>query len=64
MLFLFINSKIFCDAAENWQTGFQDPATPIVEGMHSFHNYLTFFAIVIGVFVFFVLYLTIFYFRE
>lgn len=64
MLFSFLNSKIFCDAPEKWQMGFQDPATPIVEGMHSFHNYLTFFAIVIGVFVFFVLYLTIFYFKE
>ena len=24
---------IKCDAAENWQVGFQDPATPIMEGL-------------------------------
>jgi len=26
------------DAAENWQFGFQDPASPIMEGIISFHN--------------------------
>ena len=64
LLIFIVYFKVFCDAAEKWQLGFQDPATPIVEGMHSFHNYLTFFAIVIGVFICFVLYLTLFYFKE
>ena len=32
-------SFTFCDAAEPWQLGLQDPATPVVEGMLHFHNY-------------------------
>lgn len=39
------------DASEIWQIGFQDPATPIMESMLGFHNYLMFFLISIGVFV-------------
>lgn len=40
---------IFCDAAEKWQLTVQDPATPALEGMIYFHNYLLFFLITIGV---------------
>ena len=29
----------FSDAAESWQIGLQDPATPVVEGMIFFHDY-------------------------
>ena len=39
-----------CDAAEPWQLGIQDPATPILEGMLNFHNYLMVFIIIIGLF--------------
>jgi len=46
------NFKVFSDAAESWQFGLQDPASPAVEGMIFFHNYLCFFLLVIGVFVF------------
>jgi cytochrome c oxidase subunit 2 len=46
----------YCDAAEVWQINFQDPATPIMEGMFIFHNYLVNFLIVIGVFVLWMLY--------
>ena len=35
----------FCDAPEPWQLGIQDPATPIIEGMLHFHNYLMLFLI-------------------
>ena len=49
-------SKTKSDAAEAWQLGLQDPATPIVEGMIFFHNYLMFFIIVIGLFVLWMLY--------
>ena len=41
----------FSDASEAWQIGLQDPATPVVEGMIFFHDYLMFFLIVIGFFV-------------
>jgi cytochrome c oxidase subunit 2 len=53
-----------CDAAESWQIGIQDPATPVLEGMIYFHNYLMFFLIVIGVFVFWMLYYVIAHFNE
>ncbi len=46
-----IFSVAFCDAAEPWQLGVQDPATPVMEGMIFFHNYLLFFLTIIGVFV-------------
>jgi cytochrome c oxidase subunit 2 len=49
----FFNTKIisFCDAAEAWQFGIQDPATPNLEGMIFFHDYLNFFLVTIVVFV-------------
>jgi len=45
-----------CDAPEPWQMYLQDPATPTYEGMISFHNYLTFFIILIGCVVFWLVY--------
>lgn len=46
----------YCDAPEAWQMGVQDPATPAMEGMLFFHNYLVFFLILTGSFVFWMLY--------
>lgn len=40
-----------CDASESWQLGLQDPATPIMESMFSFHNYLMMFLLAVGIFV-------------
>lgn len=45
------NFVSFCDAAESWQFGIQDPATPYLEGMIYFHDYLCFFLLAIVVFV-------------
>lgn len=45
----------FCDAPESWQIGIQDPATPSLEGMLFFHDYIMTFMIVIGVFVCYIL---------
>jgi len=45
-----------CDAAQKWQLGIQDPASPLLEGMISFHNYLMFFLTFIGIFVCYILY--------
>lgn len=54
--FFVKNSLIsFCDAPEAWQLGVQDPATPSMEGMMYFHNYLMLFLIFIGVVVFWLL---------
>jgi len=59
-----INVIAHCDAAEAWQLGIQDPATPVMEGMIFFHNYLFFFLIIIGVFVFWMLFQVIINFNE
>lgn len=40
-----------CDAAEPWQIGFQDPATPIMQGIIDLHHDIFFFLILIFVFV-------------
>jgi cytochrome c oxidase subunit 2 len=52
-------SSFYCDAAENWQIGIQDPSTPIAQGMLGFHNYLMIYLIVIGFFVYWMLYATL-----
>lgn len=59
-----INVIAHCDAPEAWQLGIQDPATPVMEGMIFFHNYLFFFLIIIGVFVFWMLFQVIINFNE
>lgn len=38
----------FLDSAKAWQTGFQDPATPLMEGIIDFHNHILFFLIIIA----------------
>jgi cytochrome c oxidase subunit 2 len=43
------------DLAEPWQMGFQDPATPVLEGIIDFHNDLMILLTVIGIAVFWVL---------
>ena len=32
--------RSYCDVAESWQIGIQDPATPYAEGMYFFHTFL------------------------
>ena len=49
MIFNSKNILSFNDAPETWQFGIQDPASPILEGMIFFHNYLMFFVIFIGI---------------
>lgn len=48
---LFSTNLTFCDAAVPWQIGFQDPATPIMEGIINFHNHIMFFLVITGLFV-------------
>ena len=48
----FLNKSVVqCEAAEPWQLGFQDPATPIMEGIVNLHHDIMFVIVVIGVFV-------------
>jgi hypothetical protein len=51
-LFLTISH---CDAAEPWQLGFQDAATPIMQGIIDLHHDIFFFLILILVFVLWIL---------
>lgn len=46
-----IHKITFLDMAEPWQLGFQDPATPVMEGIIKFHNDLMFALVLIVVFV-------------
>src|SRR5690242_5151289 len=43
--------QAYRDASRPWQRGFQDPATPIAEGIIRFHHDLMFVLIVVSVFV-------------
>lgn len=44
-----------CDAAEPWQLGFQDAATPMMQGIIDLHHDIFFFLILILVFVLWIL---------
>ncbi len=62
---LFINNQItLLDIVENWQLGFQDPATPVMEGIINFHHDLFFYLILVVVFVGWLLFRCIFLFDE
>ena len=52
----FFNSFTFCDHAEPWQLRFQDPATPVIEGVISLHNDIMFILTVIMILVTWILY--------
>ena len=54
--FLISSNVSVLDAAEPWQIGFQAPATPLMEGIITFHNHIMFFIIGIGVFVIWLLF--------
>jgi cytochrome c oxidase subunit 2 len=41
----------FLDAAKNWALSFQNPATPVMEGIVNFHNHIMIFLTVIVIFV-------------
>ena len=54
----------FADAPEAWQLGFQDPATPIAEGIVDLHNDIMFFLCVVCIFVLYILMRTVFLFHS
>jgi heme/copper-type cytochrome/quinol oxidase subunit 2 len=64
---VFINNLLIttCDSAERWQTGIQDPATPmLLEGMLPFYNELMLYIVFIGIAVIRLLYVILTNFRE
>lgn len=44
-------NTIYLDTSYNWQIGFQDPATAIMEGIINFHHDLFFFLVIVLTFV-------------
>lgn len=54
--FQFIFNNIHNDAAQPWQLGFQDSASPVFSGLIELHNKIGFFLIVISLSVFWVLF--------
>lgn len=52
---LFGGASLNADAAVNYQFGYQDPATPIAEGIIAFHHDLMFILILVVVFVSYIL---------
>lgn len=61
-LLLFDNS--YLDSPEAWQIGFQDPASPIMQGIIELHHDLFFFLLVINTFVFWLLFKLLFTFNS
>mmetsp|Transcript_37378 Transcript_37378/g.63663 ORF Transcript_37378/g.63663 Transcript_37378/m.63663 type:complete len:283 (+) Transcript_37378:272-1120(+) len=49
--FFLVSKKTNLDSADFFQLGFQDPATPLMEGVVNFHNHIMLFLVGVGVFV-------------
>nr|YP_011017708.1 cytochrome c oxidase subunit 2 [Griffithsia okiensis]WQF69531.1 cytochrome c oxidase subunit 2 [Griffithsia okiensis] len=64
LIILFLINFSFSDIGENWQLSFQDPATPIMEGIINLHHDLMFFICVISIFVSWLLIRTIWHFEK
>jgi cytochrome c oxidase subunit 2 len=44
----FLSSNSICDSPEPWIINFQDPASPIIEGLTELHDTIFFYLILIG----------------
>ena len=66
MFFLFLIFPVIslADAPEAWQLGFQDPATPVMQGIIDLHHDIFFFMIVVAVFVLWMLARTLYHFNQ
>ena len=65
-ILLILLSPVFtlADAPESWQMGFQDPATPVMQGIIDLHHDIMFFMFVILVFVVWMLGRTLYHFHQ
>ena len=59
----FVPLVALTDAPEAWQIGFQDPATPIMQGIIDLHHDIMFFMVVILVFVLWMITRTLYHFH-
>ena len=60
--FSFLTISVNCDSPEAWQMSFQDPATPLMEGIINLHHDLMFIVIFIAIFVLWMLLRTVYLF--
>ena len=61
-LFWSVPTIALLDAPEAWQIGFQDPATPVMQGIIDLHHDICFFLTAILVFVFWMLFRSLYHF--
>ena len=61
---LFLASSAFGEEITNWQLGFRDPASPVMEKVNDLHNFVLIMMTVITVFVLFLLFYVSFKFRK
>ena len=61
---IFYRQNIFLDISEPWQLGFQDSATPVMEGIINFHHDLMFYLILIVVFTTWIVFRCVYFFNE
>lgn len=59
-----IRLSTYVDSANSWQINFQDPATPVMEGLIDLHHHIFFFLVVILFFVLWLMFLVSFYYFE
>lgn len=64
IIYILIPAVSLADAPEAWQLGFQDPATPVMQGIIDLHHDIFFFMIVVAVFVLWMLTRTLYHFRQ
>lgn len=55
-LYSFFNLIAYSDAASPWQIGFQNPATPVMEGIILLHHHIMFFLTMVLIFVIYMIY--------
>lgn len=62
-ILLLLPTISYQDAPEAWQMGFQDPATPVMQGIVDLHHDICFFLLVVLVFVLWMLSRTLYHFH-
>ena len=62
--FFILNINSFADAPFYYQIGMQEPASPVMEGINSFHNHIFNFLVAVACFVFWLLTMVIVKFKE
>jgi cytochrome c oxidase subunit 2 len=54
-LIIFISFSVFGEEISNWQLGFRDPASPVMEKVNELHNFVLVMMTIITIFVLFLL---------